>query len=148
MTVRTAGYTGTLLEHGKQIDFAAIQPADLVFYANPEHVAIYIGNGKVGVWGRNVWRVIAVVFVGECRLGQPRWTNRVGRAVTCQPQASRIVMCFGLGWSALAGCQPWRGPRVDSGVELSPRAGACRRMVLASLQLPCVSRVAPVMYEY
>jgi cell wall-associated NlpC family hydrolase len=42
-----AGYTGTLLQHGTQIQYSQIQPGDLVFYANPEHVTMYMGNGQV-----------------------------------------------------------------------------------------------------
>jgi cell wall-associated NlpC family hydrolase len=43
-----AGYTGTLTQHGVQVDTLA--PGDLVFYGDlsiPYHVALYVGNGRV-----------------------------------------------------------------------------------------------------
>jgi len=45
-----AGYTGSLTAHGTKIacNTNTLQPADLVFYGSPvNHVAIYVGNGKV-----------------------------------------------------------------------------------------------------
>lgn len=42
------GYTGTLDQHGTKISLSQAQPGDLVFYGNPiDHVAIYIGSGRV-----------------------------------------------------------------------------------------------------
>ncbi len=42
-----AGYTGSMQSHGRVIQFKDIQPGDLVFYANPAHVTMYMGGGKV-----------------------------------------------------------------------------------------------------
>jgi peptidoglycan hydrolase-like protein with peptidoglycan-binding domain len=39
------GFTGTLVTNGNRVSSA--RPADLVFYSNPDHVAIYVGNGSV-----------------------------------------------------------------------------------------------------
>lgn len=45
------GYTGTQVRHGERIERKDLLRADLVFYGNengvPEHVAMYIGNGRV-----------------------------------------------------------------------------------------------------
>lgn len=46
------GYTGTQIQHGKRVSRHELLRADLVFYGNqgggiPEHVAMYIGNGRV-----------------------------------------------------------------------------------------------------
>jgi hypothetical protein len=45
------GYTGTLDDHGVQVSRANAKLGDLVFYANPDHVAVYVGNGKVVGFG-------------------------------------------------------------------------------------------------
>jgi hypothetical protein len=39
------GYTGTLQDHGVKV--ATPRISDLVFYANPDHVAVYVGGGRV-----------------------------------------------------------------------------------------------------
>lgn len=43
------GFTGTLMENGSQV----IRPGkgDLVFYGNPDHVAVYVGSQKVISFG-------------------------------------------------------------------------------------------------
>lgn len=47
----TGGYTGTLCAHGVRVDESTLLSADLVFYGGslsvPEHVAVYIGAGRV-----------------------------------------------------------------------------------------------------
>lgn len=47
----SAGYTGTLIDHGKAVAYSAAQPGDLVFYGSTAdhitHTAIYIGNGQI-----------------------------------------------------------------------------------------------------
>jgi hypothetical protein len=43
------GFTGTLRAHGQKTNKP--EPGDLVFYSNPEHVAVYIGEGKVIEFG-------------------------------------------------------------------------------------------------
>lgn len=45
------GFTGTLIANGTKT--SSPQPGDLVFYRSPEHVAVYIGNGKVIEMGGN-----------------------------------------------------------------------------------------------
>jgi len=47
------GYTGTLLAHGTSIDQSDAEGADLVFWAGPDHVAIYAGGGIVYEFGSN-----------------------------------------------------------------------------------------------
>ena len=50
-----AGYTGTMIQHGKAIAFDQAQPGDLVFYGDvdaPYHVAIFAGAGQVVSMGR------------------------------------------------------------------------------------------------
>jgi len=46
-----AGYTGTLIQHGKVVSLSAAQPGDLVFYGSSpsgiSHTAVYIGNNQV-----------------------------------------------------------------------------------------------------
>jgi hypothetical protein len=42
-----SGYTGTLRAHGKRIAVASIKRNDLVHYGNPDHVALYVGDGDV-----------------------------------------------------------------------------------------------------
>lgn len=50
------GYTGTMTRHGIEVPFNALLPADLIFYAGtreiPQHVAIYVGRGRVISHGR------------------------------------------------------------------------------------------------
>lgn len=45
------GYTGTQVQHGRNISINQAKPGDLVFYGGsfwlPGHVAIYVGNGMV-----------------------------------------------------------------------------------------------------
>jgi hypothetical protein len=41
------GYTGTLQDHGVAVSRANLKRGDLVFYSNPDHVAVYVGNGRV-----------------------------------------------------------------------------------------------------
>jgi hypothetical protein len=47
----TAGYTGTMIDHGTEISLSAAQPGDLVFYGSSHssisHVAIFVGDGMV-----------------------------------------------------------------------------------------------------
>lgn len=43
------GNTDTLQEHGIRV--TSPLPADLVFYKHPDHVGVYIGNGKVAEFG-------------------------------------------------------------------------------------------------
>lgn len=47
----TAGYTGTMTQHGQDIKYSDLIHADVVFYggswAIPAHTALYIGNGQV-----------------------------------------------------------------------------------------------------
>jgi hypothetical protein len=45
------GYTGTLDDHGVRVSRANIRLGDLVFYANPDHVAVYVGRGRVVGFG-------------------------------------------------------------------------------------------------
>jgi hypothetical protein len=61
-----AGYTGTLLAHGKKITKSQLSIADLVFYGftrspsgafpygSPTHVALYAGSGKVYSMGSSI----------------------------------------------------------------------------------------------
>lgn len=46
-----AGYTGTMTSHGERVDPNHLIHADAVFYGGsfsvPQHVAIYVGNGRV-----------------------------------------------------------------------------------------------------
>jgi len=43
-----AGYTGTLIQHGRVVSYTSAQPGDLCFYYNPvSHVSIYVGDGQV-----------------------------------------------------------------------------------------------------
>lgn len=50
------GYTGTMVEHGVEVAISQLLPADSVFYAGtrsvPQHVAIYVGHGRVVSHGR------------------------------------------------------------------------------------------------
>ena len=41
------GNTSTLRSHGKKIGIALIRRNDLVHYSNPDHVALYVGDGMV-----------------------------------------------------------------------------------------------------
>jgi hypothetical protein len=41
------GNTWSLAEHGRPISVVQLRPADLIFYGNCSHVAIYEGNGKI-----------------------------------------------------------------------------------------------------
>eukprot|EP00762_Andalucia_godoyi_P007866 ANDGO_01285.mRNA.1 hypothetical protein len=44
----SAGYTGTLMQHGRSVSLGSAQVGDLVMYGNPvSHTAIYIGGGRV-----------------------------------------------------------------------------------------------------
>lgn len=45
------GYTGTLDDHGKVVRLSDAESSDLVFYSNPDHVAVYVGNGRVVGFG-------------------------------------------------------------------------------------------------
>jgi len=50
----SAGYTGTLIEHGRNVDVdeASLKVGDLCFYYHPmHHVAIYVGGGMVVTHG-------------------------------------------------------------------------------------------------
>lgn len=53
----SAGYTGTQCSHGKRVPLEKIRRGDLVFYAGAgggiNHVAIYVGDGKVVSHGSN-----------------------------------------------------------------------------------------------
>lgn len=57
-----AGYTGTLIEHGRRIAIAQARPADLIFYGRggwPTHVVVYLGDGEVMSFGSTpprIWR--------------------------------------------------------------------------------------------
>lgn len=46
-----SGHTGTLVQHGKKVSLSNLHVLDLVFYGDegwrPEHVAVYVGGGKV-----------------------------------------------------------------------------------------------------
>jgi cell wall-associated NlpC family hydrolase len=42
-----SGFTESLRSHGTKVGIATIQRNDLVHYNNPEHVALYVGNGMV-----------------------------------------------------------------------------------------------------
>lgn len=50
-----AGHTGTMVQHGKKVSMSSLRPLDLVFYGNegwrPEHVAVYVGGGRVVSFG-------------------------------------------------------------------------------------------------
>lgn len=39
------GWTGTLKQHGRRVRIPRL--ADLVFYPNPEHIALFVGRGLV-----------------------------------------------------------------------------------------------------
>lgn len=57
-----AGYTGTLANHGRQVNTPL--PGDLVLYGPPapyHHVAIYIGNGQVVTHGSEAGPYIASI---------------------------------------------------------------------------------------
>jgi cell wall-associated NlpC family hydrolase len=45
------GYTGTMTQHGIGVHLNALLPADSIFYGGtvriPQHVAIYVGSGRV-----------------------------------------------------------------------------------------------------
>jgi cell wall-associated NlpC family hydrolase len=41
------GNTDTLRAHGTKVPIASIKRNDLVHYSNPNHVALYVGNGEV-----------------------------------------------------------------------------------------------------
>jgi cell wall-associated NlpC family hydrolase len=45
------GYTGTMQSHGVRVPLSKAKPGDCVFYSNPDHVAIYVGNGRVVGFG-------------------------------------------------------------------------------------------------
>jgi len=45
------GYTGTLDDHGHRVSEVQAKRGDLVFYSNPDHVAVYVGNGRVVGFG-------------------------------------------------------------------------------------------------
>lgn len=52
-----AGYTGTLIHHGRRVSASNMKPGDLVFYGRysiPSHVAIYVGSGRVVSHGSEV----------------------------------------------------------------------------------------------
>lgn len=40
-----AGNTTTLWAHGRATNFGALKPGDLIFYSNPDHVGVYVGQG-------------------------------------------------------------------------------------------------------
>lgn len=46
-----SGNTGTMRAHGRLVALAAAQPGDLVHYDDPQHVAIYLGYGRVSSLG-------------------------------------------------------------------------------------------------
>jgi len=65
-----AGYTGSLIQHGKTVTCTAMQPGDLVFYGSPvNHVAIFVGNGKVVSHGSDPVSYVAYNYrtVNSCR---------------------------------------------------------------------------------
>lgn len=50
-----SGHTGTLVKHGRKVSLSNLHLLDLVFYGDegwrPEHVAVYVGGGKVVSFG-------------------------------------------------------------------------------------------------
>lgn len=48
-----SGNTTTLWAHGRATTFGALRPGDLVFYINPAHVGVYLGNGIECEFGGN-----------------------------------------------------------------------------------------------
>jgi cell wall-associated NlpC family hydrolase len=40
-------WTGSQYAHTRPIPLTKVQPGDLVFYNGQQHVALYIGNGKI-----------------------------------------------------------------------------------------------------
>jgi hypothetical protein len=66
-----AGYTGTMIEHGRLIPFADAQLGDLCFYGAldaPYHVALWAGDGKVISMGRpGAPELVGVGAASMCR---------------------------------------------------------------------------------
>lgn len=55
------GNTGTMREHGIVIPLAQALPGDLAHYDNPQHVAIYVGNGRVISHGSEIGPLLSPV---------------------------------------------------------------------------------------
>jgi hypothetical protein len=80
----SAGYTGTLLEHGTEVDVSTMQPADLVFYRYParrthHRATAHTGGGPGAAFCRRCWG-------GGGRVG-------VGRSdTTCAPRPCALLV--------------------------------------------------------
>ena len=46
------GYTGTLADHGVRVHLSQMAASDLVFYSDPDHVTIAVGDGRVVSMGQ------------------------------------------------------------------------------------------------
>ncbi|KAJ3040652.1 hypothetical protein HDV00_010677 [Rhizophlyctis rosea] len=61
----SAGYTGTMQDHGKRVSFAQAKVGDLVFYTGPDHVTILVSKSPA--------RVISYGSTGTVHLIPMNW---------------------------------------------------------------------------